>query len=185
MHWYARLGVTAKFLLPIIVAGMIVLAAVMAVLHYVKERAAREAGVNTAKAVAEQVASLRTFYSSQIAPRAVSAGMKLKYDFAQPPGTLPLPATLVKALGENIAKERPGMAIRLYSRYPFPHRAATERYDAFEQQALATLEKDPKTPGIAVEEVNGRRSMRYAVADTMRAACVACHNTHPESPKRD
>jgi methyl-accepting chemotaxis protein len=91
----------------------------------------------------------------------------------------------VKALGENIAKEHPGMAIRLYSRYPFPHRASTERYDAFEQQALAALEKNPTEPVVAMEEVQGRRSVRYAVADTMRDACVACHNTHPESPKRD
>src|SRR5215510_5005105 len=34
-----------------------------------------------------------------------------------------------------------------------------------------------------MEELNGRLSMRYAVADVMRASCVGCHNTHPQSPR--
>jgi methyl-accepting chemotaxis protein len=36
-----------------------------------------------------------------------------------------------------------------------------------------------------MEALNGRLSMRYAIADLMRPSCVSCHNTHPDSPKKD
>jgi len=71
------------------------------------------------------------------------------------------------------------------SAHPFPNRAATSKLDSFQAQALAALEKDPKTPVHSVETVNGRPSVRYAVADVMKEGCVACHNSHPESPKKD
>ena len=36
------------------------------------------------------------------------------------------------------------------------------------------------------EDVNGRASVRVAIADRMTTeACVTCHNTHPDSPKKD
>ncbi|TMH08479.1 MAG: DUF3365 domain-containing protein, partial [Betaproteobacteria bacterium] len=79
----------------------------------------------------------------------------------------------------------PGTNVRLLSRYPFPHRAADSKLDAFQSQALAALEKDPKTPVHSVEDLNGRLSVRYAVADVMKEGCVACHNSHPQSPKKD
>ena len=43
--------------------------------------------------------------------------------------------------------------------------------------------KFPDTPFYQFEEINGRMSVRYAVADRMRTACLECHNTHPETPK--
>ena len=102
--------------------------------------------------------------------------MALGFDFREKDNTLPLPATLVKALGESMAKEHPGTAVRLMSRFPFPNRAAEARLDAFQSQALAALEQDPKTPVHSVEQVDGRLSVRYAVADVMKDGCVACHN---------
>jgi hypothetical protein len=46
------------------------------------------------------------FGTGEIASRARKAGMALGYDFREKDYTLPLPATLVKALGESVAKER-------------------------------------------------------------------------------
>ena len=33
--------------------------------------------------------------------------------------------------------------------------------------------------------MGGKLSVRYAIADIMRPACVGCHNSHPETPKND
>ncbi|CAH0350872.1 hypothetical protein [Aquabacterium sp. CECT 9606] len=77
---------------------------------------------------------------------------------AEKNATLPPPATLVKALGETIAKDYPGTELRLLSNHPFPNRANGRQLDTFQSAALAALEKDPKTPIHSVEEINGRLS---------------------------
>lgn len=140
-------------------------------------------GVNKAKALADQVTTLRNFYTQQVVSRAKESGMNINYDWDVTPNTLPLPATFTNVLGQQIKKENPGTAIRLYSRYPFPHRKATEVYDQFETEALTALEQNPKAPFYREEVINGRLSMRYAIADVMTQACVNCHNSHPETPK--
>ena len=49
--------------------------------------------------------------------------------------------------------------------------------------ALRAVEQTPKKPFYRKEVINGRLSMRYAIADVMSSACVNCHNSHPETPK--
>ncbi|MCK5919702.1 MAG: DUF3365 domain-containing protein, partial [Methylococcales bacterium] len=94
--------------------------------------------------------------------------------------------TLIKTLGEDLEENYPGTNVRVYSQFPFPHRTAEEtQIDEFEEAALAALEQDPATPFYQLETVNGRLSMRYAEARVMKQGCVACHNSHPDSPKTD
>ena len=176
---------STRLLLPLFLASAAVLAGVLAVVSATRTRAVEQAGLAAGGAMASQVMTLRSFYTTEIAARARKAGMALGHDFQQKDNMLPLPATLVKALGASVAKDYPGTEIRLLSRFPFPHRAADNRLDAFQSEALATLEQDPAAPVHRVETVNGRLSMRYAVADVMKDGCVACHNKHPESPKTD
>ncbi|MBT0959657.1 methyl-accepting chemotaxis protein [Denitromonas iodatirespirans] len=185
MKWFNRMGLARQFLVPVALSGLVVMAAVMLLLNQMRADTATAAGINTASAVADQIISLRAFYTKEIVSRARKAGATLNYDFMEHDNVLPLPATLVKTLGESIARDHEGMQVRLFSRFPFPHRAKTERYDDFEQAAMAALEKDPTTPFSRVETLNGRLSLRYAVGDRMAEGCVGCHNSHPETPKND
>src|SRR5438874_1402755 len=50
---------------------------------------------------------------------------------------------------------------------------------------LAALLVSPAVLIGRVEPVNGRQTVRVAVADRMAASCVQCHNQHPDSPKKD
>src|SRR4029077_5403456 len=34
-------------------------------------------------------------------------------------------------------------------------------------------------------EIDGQRVVRYAQARVMNRTCVECHNTHPQSPRKD
>lgn len=176
---------SGKILVPIIVSGIGLVALVLFVMSTEKRANLEQAGLNTAEAVSNQIVTLRKFYTTQVASRAKAAGMGLDYNFATQDKTLPLPATLVKALGQQLATDHPGLQVRLFSRHPFPFRAATESYDQFEKDSLDSLEKNPKVPVSRIETINGRLSMRYAVADVMQQGCVDCHNHHPLSPKRD
>ena len=173
-----------KQLLVMFLGGLLVVALCLGVLFYTKSRSIEIIELQTAETLAMQVTTLRVFYSEEIVTRAKESGLKVNYDYEGRRDTLPLPATLVKTLGEKIAQTHPGSQLRLYSRYPFPHRK-NEKYDDFEQQALSSLEKLPQQPFYRIENLNGQLALRYAIADLMKKSCVDCHNSHPESPKRD
>jgi CheY-like chemotaxis protein len=88
-------------------------------------------------------------------------------------------------LGKRLT-EASGGHVRLYSDYPFPWRTPAEtKLDEFQVKALATLRASPDEPVVNFFEIDGQMVVRYAAADRMREACVQCHNTHPDSPKRD
>ncbi|MGE3541025.1 MAG: methyl-accepting chemotaxis protein [Candidatus Tectimicrobiota bacterium] len=178
-------SIQMKLVLPIVLGALAVVGLSTISMFYIKKKNTELTGLTTARAVTDQVATVRTFYNDIVVPRARKAGVQIDFDFMTRDNTLPFPATLVKVLGEEIQKRHPGTSVRLYSRHPWPHRVATEQYDAFELEAITALEKDPKTPFYRLEEWHGRPSMRYAVADVMRASCVNCHNAHPQSPQTD
>jgi hypothetical protein len=75
--------------------------------------------------------------------------------------------------------------LRLYSDFPFPQRRNGGPHDDFEREALAELRARPDEPVYRFEEYQGRPVLRYATARRMLATCVACHNSHPDSPKTD
>jgi len=183
---FAEARLSRKLLLPLLGVGLIAVGSIVAIVAATRTRSIEQSSVSTGRAVANQVVTLRSFYTAEIVSRAKKAGMTLGFDFMQKEGVLPLPATLVKALGADLAQKHPGSNILLKSRFPFPNRTAEEsKLDAFQSAAMAALEKDAQTPFYRVENVNDRLSVRYAVADVMKDGCVACHNAHPQSPKKD
>jgi tRNA A-37 threonylcarbamoyl transferase component Bud32 len=139
-------------------------------------------GVSIQAATLEQ---LREQYTSEVVSRAAIHGVPVRHDYREEKGAIPLPATLVKDLGERINKNRRGADVRLYSDYPFPWRVNSGPADDFEREALAELRKNPEEPYYRFAEMDGIPVLRYAVADLMKPACVNCHNTHPSSPKTD
>jgi tRNA A-37 threonylcarbamoyl transferase component Bud32 len=139
-------------------------------------------GVSIQAATLEQ---LREQYTSEVVSRAAVRGVPVRHDYREEKGAIPLPATLVKELGQRINKNRPGADVRLYSDYPFPWRVNSGPADEFERNALAELRKNPDEPYYRFAEMDGRPVLRYAIADIMKPACVKCHNTHPSSPRTD
>jgi len=57
--------------------------------------------------------------------------------------------------------------------------------DAFERDALTRLRADPQANIIAYSGSVFDRTVRIATPVILAAACVNCHNTHPDSPRRD
>jgi|CXWL01.1.fsa_nt_gi methyl-accepting chemotaxis protein len=186
MKPFNNLSLSNKLILVTFGIGLALAAVMAGYQSLARERAVEAAGLSTASLVAKQAVMLRSYYTAEIVPRAKKAGLQIDHDFASKEGAIPLPATLVKMLGDGIARENPGTQVRLLSKYPFQHPAAAGRtLDAFQTQALAALEKQPGTPVHSVEAIDGRLSVRYAMADVMKEGCVACHNSHALSPKKD
>jgi len=129
--------------------------------------------------------AVRKLYTSEVADRLAGHGIQVTHDYATKEGAIPLPATFSMELGKQISHQSTGMQARLYSDFPFPWRKDGGPSDDFEREAIRQLRQFPDRPFYRFEDFQGRPSLRYAVADRMDAGCVSCHNSHPDSPKKD
>ena len=149
-----------------------------------KESALEEAGLSAARSALAAAANARQFYAKEIVPKFQSNGMAVSHDFSGRADRIPVPATLIRALAES---DMSGNGLRLFSHQPFAFRKGEEvRLDAFEVAALDWLEKNPQGEFHRIEQRAGGPVMRLARADVMvNETCTNCHNSHPDSPKRD
>ena len=128
----------------------------------------------------------RTLYTSEVVVRAQDAGVRVTHDYKRHTGAIPLPATLGMMFGERLTDSNDGGGVRLYSAHPFPwHGEEGGPKNDFERDALEILSRSPDRTFHRFEQVNGVSSVRVATADLLRAECVSCHNSHPDSPKTD
>jgi|GEM_PF-2212967 len=144
--------------------------------------------LQNAKLYAKALNRARTLYSESAVNRVRSVeGITITPEYHNiPEGSIPNPATFTIELGDHLSRENSGNLVRLYSDYPFPYRKATGGpQDRFEREALQYLRQHPQMPFYRQEKFKNQLSFRYAEAVTMQASCVECHNTHPDSPRKD
>ncbi len=127
----------------------------------------------------------RGLYTSEVVARIHDHGIEVTHDYQTKENAIPLPATLTIEFGKRLSQRVEGMEVRLFSEYPFPWRRESGLRDQFDRDALQYLREHPDQPFFRFEQVGGQASLRYAVADRMKARCVGCHNSHPQSPKTD
>jgi len=141
--------------------------------------------LTSARSYANTFVSLRTFYTREVVSRVPQNSVTVSHDYKNIVDAIPLPATLTIQLAEEISLQSEGFSARLYSNYPFPWRSESSTLDGFEKRAIQQLSDSPDEPYYEFDKSPDGGYLRYATADIMRPACVACHNTHPQSPKRD
>ena len=135
----------------------------------------------------EIIDDMRAFYASDVVGRVLQAHGQVTtgaYDYKSTPGAIPIPATLSIELGKLISAHNGAVQYRFVSDLPFRGR---ERHplDAFELRAHRALRADPVQPVVEVAGSLFDRQVRIATPVRMGAVCVACHNSHPDSPKLD
>ena len=129
---------------------------------------------------------MRSFYSSDVVGRVLAADDRVttSHNYLNTNGAIPIPATLSIELGQRISAHDGSVKYSFFSDLPFRGREHHE-FDAFEERALKALRANPNQ---IITEVTGSpldRSVRTASPVVMGEVCVACHNSHPDSPKRD
>ena len=156
---------------------------IVVVPRIIENRAIASAAANAQQTV-DQFKTIRKYYTQNVVGKVVRNGaMQPHFDHRDNPDRIPLPATMIHDLSK--ALQSAGTSLSLYSAYPFPNRASRQ-LDEFSSQAWQALTADPDHRFMRVTEVNGRDVLRVAIADRMVAeACVNCHNSHPDTPKRD
>jgi CheY-like chemotaxis protein len=173
-----------KLFLPIglllAVCGLVV----SALLPTLIGRNAERDAVDSAQATVRQFLLLRKYYTENVAARVLAQGaMQVDADYRNKANAIPLPATMIHDL--SALMQGSGTSVKLYSPFPFPQRRERPS-DQFAQDAWNYLQKAPDGVFYRTETVQGRSTVRVALADRMSAqACVSCHNSHPQSPKTD
>ena len=143
-----------------------------------------------AEEIASLVTDIRSYYADNVIARLQDADGRAVYSekYRDVHGGIPIPATLSIELGAlfDNAHRDGRISYEFISDYPFAKRAA-DPLDPFEAQAMRSFRADPDRKTITQLTGNGlgRSSYRLATPVIMRQACVTCHNSHPDSPKRD
>jgi tRNA A-37 threonylcarbamoyl transferase component Bud32 len=184
MKWVRRRPAPAGLL----AAGLLAPAVALITLSLLSGRLVRSAALESAAQQAELLEVANREYS-RIVARVEPAGYRVNKTVPPTPGTVPLsiPATFLHDVGEQLAKtSTTGVKVRQYSDYPFPWRTDGGPRDDFERAALqrlrATIGKDAVHE---FTEIDGERVVRYAEARVLQHTCVECHNSHPQSPRKD
>jgi hypothetical protein len=97
---------------------------------------------------------------------------------------LPVHAQLLRHAAQSIQKRGAEFSYALRSLWPLnpSHGPQTQ----VEQEGLAAVAKTPDAAFYAEEELGGRSYFTAIYADRATLpSCVACHNQHPRSPRRD
>ncbi|MBC7818879.1 MAG: PAS domain S-box protein, partial [Planctomycetaceae bacterium] len=171
------------WLLPVIVLGT---GAVLWQLERQVTVLYREMAYQGAALQARTIEEVRHFYTNKVVDRLKKHGIEATHDYQSKEDAIPLPATLTIELGERLSNPSRGQGatVRLLSEYPFPHRQGRP-LDLFEQAAITHMRVKDGEPFWRIEKLENQPVIRLALADRMKQSCVDCHNTHPQSPKRD
>ena len=132
------------------------------------------------------ITGIRGYYASHIVGRVLASpgSTKVLPNYEEVPGAIPIPATLSLELGRVISEQQANISYRFVSDFPFKNRTA-HALDAFETRALASLRDNPNQQPAEASWSLFTDRIRHITPIVMGTTCVACHNTHPDSPKSD
>lgn len=171
----ALLGVVAAALLALPVA-------VWLDLNDISARALR----SEANELSNVISGIRDYYAHDVVGRvrSIETATQVVPNYREVPGAIPIPATLSLELGQAIGARQGNVGYQFFSDYPFRNRSP-HVMDAVETQAFVDLRRDPQTPIYSFSGSLLNRRVRLMAPVLMQPECVACHNTHPDSTKRD
>ena len=142
-----------------------------------------------AETVADYVHSViqadRTFYTTEIVERMQMRGIVFAAENWRETAKLPLPAQFLIEAGRLVAAEqRNGIRFRLISSWAINKKNSPTT--EFERTGLTEILVNTDRPYTGVTTAGGARVFQALYPDkAVSQTCVGCHNSHPNSPKKD
>ena len=126
----------------------------------------------------------RTIYSTHVVERLQDIKFTVAEEEWKARATLPLPAQMLQMAGQEIQGLGLGLRIRLASLGPIYKKNGPA--DQFEQAGLEAVAKNPRKAYTGIITESDRHFFKAIFADrAVSMSCVACHNSHDLSTKRD
>jgi uncharacterized protein DUF3365 len=159
--------------------------------QWVLSAASKEADPITcvpAQKVADYVHSViqadRTFYTTDVVERMQMRGIVVASENWRETAKLPLPAQFLIEAGRLVAQERTGLRFRLISNWAINKKNGP--ITDFERAGLTEILLNPDSPHTGITTEGGSPVFQALYPDkAVSQTCVGCHNSHPNSPKRD
>ena len=180
----AKNGLLWKMAVPVLGIFAICLSLMVYFIPKQMTYSATRNAIIAAQQTVNQFKTLRKYYvQSVIKPVLKSNKIRPAIEHEGDDNAIPLPATMIHDLSALSAQQ--GTSIKLYSAYPFPNRSS-RKMDDFQRRAWDYLTQNPDAVFYEQSERAGKHALRIAMADRMVSeACVNCHNSHPQTPKKD
>lgn len=142
----------------------------------------------SAKLVSDYIHSVlaadRAVYSKFIVNRLQENNIVFASEFWWEDNALLLPAQFLLNASDLIVNKRIGLDFKLIS--PWPINTYNRAKSEFEQLGLEHVVKKPDQAYTNTLDLNGKKIFQAVYPDiAVSPACVSCHNSHPNSPKRD
>ena len=177
---------------PDTILGLLIVALVSLplVMYAAIARATESQMALRASEISALATGIRAYYADNVIARLQAGQGKvvITENYRLVHGGIPIPATLSIELGAlfDNSQSEGRMTYAFRSDYPFANRDSRP-LDDFERAALAAFRRDPQRDKYGRLDGGGLVHSVYRLATPvlMRQACVTCHNTHPDSPKRD
>jgi hypothetical protein len=126
----------------------------------------------------------REVYTRHVVERMQSKGVVVASENWEEKNTLPLPAQFLMESGRVTARKGLGIQYRLISLWPINKRNVAR--SEFEKEGLGTILTHQTKPYTGFVKEGGARYFQAVYPDlAVTQACIGCHNSHPDSPKRD
>jgi len=126
----------------------------------------------------------RTIYSTHVVERLQDLKVTASAEDWKASGTLPLPAQMLQMVGQEVQGLGLGLRIRLASLGPIYKKNGPA--DQFERAGLEAVAKNPRKPYTGIMTEGDKHFFKAIFADrAVSMTCVACHNNHDLSTKRD
>ncbi len=167
----------------LVLAGLAIVAGLFAIIYIINQDQKRSA-LRYANVLADSLGTFRAEYSKKVVQPLKGMGVTITHEPSKQ-GEIPFPATFSIDLANTISASQPDSEVRLYSDFPFPWRSRGGARTAFERSALTALRDKPDTPFYQFNSIGDKTVLQYAQAVKMKASCIGCHNTLPQSPKTD
>ena len=177
-------GITAPLITTLLLGCAAFAAIIITIVQWNTAEINRKALHSTASAYASSISNFRSFYSGVILKQIKSDQISVVHNYHDTENALPIPATMTIELVEFMNSREAKMNMRLVSDHPFPWRSQRTLTE-FEKAALSEFRLSTRTSYERERDTEVGAFYDYATPIRMRPACVACHNSHPDSPKTD
>jgi PAS domain S-box-containing protein len=167
----------------VILLGGFFSVAFIALTLWTSDSAQQNAMTRLAHSYSGAVMSFRAYYAETVVGR-VGGLVAITHDYHENPHALPIPATMALELVDYMNLRDQSLAIAQISDYPFPWRADRVLTEGQRTALDALLISGEDMLTWTTRDETGR-ALHHAMAIRMEETCVGCHNSHPDSPRRD
>ena len=180
----SRSGLTPGLIALLISGALMFAGSVLYIEHINAKRTQRDALNLIAQAYSKAILTFRDFYAQVILAKIHGSGIEVTHEYTHRDKAVPIPATMSLDLIQFLNARDVDATMRLISEYPFPARS-NRILSEFDRRALTHLQTTSDESYSEEFRIEQKSLFEFAVPIRMTEACVGCHNTHQDSPKRD